>query len=272
MTINTSFLATLMLALITAITSAQSSQTTSKPSGTSATPIVGSSASPQARPDASAAGKMRFQLGAREIILPAPDGFEETASRIQSIQTAFGVTEDPNLELLAVHVPAEVFRKLQAGEAAPLSFYTKVSAPKRGKLTDFSEADMAAVGASFEATSAEIFDINKPTMQKILRDLKTRVADLTDDSLKLDISQPVNLGLLEKSPNIYSVMLLATITEQEGEEQKQTPVLCATSFVRLNHRLIYVYAYRKMTSDADVKALQDFSKTWTKKIVAANRN
>jgi hypothetical protein len=41
--------------------------------------------------------------------------------------------------------------------------------------------------------------------------------------------------------------------------------------VYLNKRLVFVSAYRVMKSEKDVNILQEFSKTWTAKITAANQ-
>jgi len=54
-------------------------------------------------------------------------------------------------------------------------------------------------------------------------------------------------------------------------DNRSIPLLSASSLVYLNKRLVFVSAYRVMKSEKDVNILQEFSKTWTAKITAANQ-
>ena len=47
-------------------------------------------------------------------------------------------------------------------------------------------------------------------------------------------------------------------------------MIATVSFVNVNMRLIYVYAYKADPVDADVEMLREFTKKWTASIVAAN--
>jgi hypothetical protein len=94
---------------------------------------------------------------------------------------------------------------------------------------------------------------------------------VTDGEVKLGAVQIEQLGLLEKTADAYSIMTLNRYTTEEQGKQVESPMLCALSFLRVNRRMVFVYAYRTFKTDDDVKLLQNFSKSWTSKIIVANR-
>ena len=49
-----------------------------------------------------------------------------------------------------------------------------------------------------------------------------------------------------------------------------TPLLLGLTYMRVKQRLIYVYTYKKYDSKADIETLENFTKQWTGRILAAN--
>ena len=211
-----------------------------------------------------------FKLGDQLISIPTPAGFEEAASQFESIKTHFTVTEDPANDMLAVHMLHADCEKLRAGEAAPLTFYTKVSVSKSARSLDYSAEQFASLVSEFRKTGSQVMDVNGPTMKEALEHLGKGLSDLNKKETQVDMDQPLNLGEFDTRPNVYSVMLLLNLKAQSGDAKVSTLIAGGISFVRVKHRLLFVYTYHKYESKADVETLRDFTKQWIGQILAAN--
>lgn len=211
-----------------------------------------------------------FQLGNQATRIPAPAGFEEAASQFAKIKQHFTLTEAPDNDMLAVHLPRADCEKLRAGEFGPFDFYTKVSIRRAVRDEEYSAARFANLVSTFRQSGSLMLDINGPTMKGIVERLDKSLTELSQQSTEIDLSQPVNLGEFDTRPNVYSVMLLMNFKTKIGDETANVPVLGGLSYVRINQRLVYVYTYRKYKAGADVQILRDFTKTWVGQILAAN--
>jgi hypothetical protein len=213
---------------------------------------------------------LTVRLGNSVVVIPAPEGFEEASSQFDSIKARFTETEAPGNEMLAVHLPASDCELLRRGEQTTFNSYTKISVLRDAKEQVFSESDLAALVAEFRKNGATMMDPNGPRMKALLEHIEQGLKKVESGDTQIDMSQPVNLGELEVSPRIYSVMMLMTITRDTGATQSSTPLLAGVTFMRVKQRLIYVFTYRKYHSKSDVEALRVFTKTWTGGILAAN--
>ena len=211
-----------------------------------------------------------LQLGDSVVVIPAPDGFEEAASQFESIKTGFTATEDPGNDMLAVHLLTTDCERLRRGESGPFNFYTKISVRKTARERAFSASEFAAIPAEFRKSGAAALDINGPRMKATLEHMEKGLSEVSQNTTKVEMTQPENLGEFDNRANVYSVMLLLNFKFQIGDTQRVTPVLGGLSFVRVNQRLLYVFTYRKYESKRDIEVLRDFTKQWLNMILAAN--
>lgn len=211
-------------------------------------------------------------LGARSVALPTPAGFVEATTSAPAIKSFFAKNEAPGLDLLEAHIPASVLDEIEQGSFSRLKFYTKVSIPTAARNVDFSSEDFAQMISTVEEQSNHVLDMNSPHMRATMRKLQDNISESTNGTAKIDISQAISLGRLRKTPNLFSHMLVLSLTEQIAGERKQVRMLCASSIVRLNNRLLFIHAYRTYETENDIVALRDFSETWLKEITAVNRN
>jgi len=213
-----------------------------------------------------------FQLGKRTIAIPPPDGFTEAASQLEDVRQRFTVTEDPNLDLLAVHLPSEIFQTLKRGEAAEPDFYTKVSVSKSLREVDVSPVDFSRLTNTFQSQFAQLTNPDGPTMKSILKHLEKGLSELSERETKVTANQIINVGEIEKTANVYSLLLLMNLNIQnDAGSQRGGPLLCGTAFLRVNQKVIFVYAYRQYRTESDVELMRVFTKQWLAKIAAANR-
>jgi hypothetical protein len=75
--------------------------------------------------------------------------------------------------------------------------------------------------------------------------------------------RPVHLGVFDKNTRVHSTLSLLNVSVNKDTHK----FLATVSFVYVNRRLIYVYAYK---ANPSVGMLSEFTKKWTASIVAAN--
>ncbi|MGH9871637.1 MAG: hypothetical protein ACRD9S_04115 [Pyrinomonadaceae bacterium] len=211
-----------------------------------------------------------FQLGAQVLTIPAPADFEEAASQFEKIKERFTITEAPDNDMLAVHMPHADCEKLRAGEFGPFNFYTKVSIRKSVREEDYTAERFAELVAVFRQSGSQILDVNGPVMKAATERLDKSLTKLNEQETQVDLSQPVNLGEFDTRPNVYSVMLLLNIKTTTGDRETTVPILGGLSYIRVKQRLVYVYTYRRYESKADAAILRVFTTQWINQILAAN--
>jgi hypothetical protein len=208
-----------------------------------------------------------YQLGARLVIIPPPAGFAEAFTQAEYLAQVLTATESPANEVLTAHLPIKDLNRIRRGELAGFDFYTKVSVLRSAKTQDISEAQYAGLVAKLESTFSQVLDINGPTMKSAVRNMRGGLSSVTGQDVQLDLEQPQNLGSFEKTKDVYSTMLLMVLKGPRGK----LPLLGGASFIRVNNRLLFVYTYRKFSSEKDAEVLRDFTREWVRQIIAANR-
>jgi hypothetical protein len=107
-----------------------------------------------------------FRFGARTIKVPAPDGFEEVTARAPEFRTiALKIISNPEMELLAVHLPTEWLNELESGVEPDGEFYTMTATLKETKQLDFTEQDFAKMTSFADKNREQILDVTSPLMR-----------------------------------------------------------------------------------------------------------
>lgn len=208
-----------------------------------------------------------YRLGTRRVTIPPPGGFAEALSQSELLSNLLQATEDPKNELLAAHLPVEVLSRLKNKEPTEFNFYTKVSVSKLAKTHDVTEKEFADLILYFESTSPPVLDINGPVMKSAVQRLRRGLSSVSGTEVPMELGQPQTLGSFEKTGDVYSFMLLMPLKIAAGE----TPLLCGVSIVKVKRRMLFVYTYRKFTSEKDAEVLRIFTREWVRQILAANR-
>jgi hypothetical protein len=225
---------------------------------------------PAARPAQATAPDALFHLGERDVLIPAPEGFVEATSRSERVKMAFEATEGEGLDLLAVHLPADVLRRMERGENPEPDFYTKVSVSKRLRVINSSQQDLASLAAYMRANSSKVFDFNSPALQEQLKRQNKGLSELLKQDAAIDFSKPVNLGEIASTPDSFGTLLLVKTKFKSGEVEKEKMLLSGICFVRVRDRIIFIYTYHVFNSEGDADVLREFSKRWMADILRAN--
>jgi hypothetical protein len=211
-----------------------------------------------------------FQLGNKTVVIPPPVGFEEATSQFAAVKRIFSVTEDANLDLLAVHLPAALMEKLRQGSKEQFSLYTKVSVPKRLREIDTSQTDFSNFVSSIQANATQVLDPNSPTMKAIKKAQDRNLTELLEQEAKIDFAKPVPLGEIVKTPASYGSLVLFKTKTQVGDVLKEVAFVGGLGLVRVRQRIVFVYTYKRFNSAEDIEMLRDFTRKWLDEIVKAN--
>jgi hypothetical protein len=88
----------------------------------------------------------------------------------------------------------------------------------------------------------------------------------TEKQRQVAVAQPLHLGVFDQTPTSFSSMMLSTVTSETGSGN----FLMSTSSIVARRRFVMVRAIRRSDTPKDRIALEDFTRTWVKAIIAAN--
>jgi hypothetical protein len=227
-----------------------------------------SSGSPPARK----AEPLVIKLGTKSVSIPAPQGYEEATSQFPSLMELFTKTEDAGNDMLAVYVPAEVAATMRAngGNYQGLSvFHAKIAVDKELRNKDCSPADFAQF-VSMIQSQQKALRADNPIIRGRVKELEKALGKLDTGVTKYDVAETELLGVIENTPNVYSMLMFVRLRVEADGEKRNLPRLCALTALRVNQRLLYVYTYRVFNSSADADTLEKFTRDWIAQIIAAN--
>ena len=130
---------------------------------------------------------------------------------------------------------------------------------------------MATVVDGFRKNVATLLDPTKATMQDFEKHLEEELSRVDSRETQLEFGKPQLLGEFDTRPDVASFLMLIRFKINSGTAQEVVNMLSTTSFVRVQERVIFVYAYRKYKAAGDIAALKQFTTKWTNSILAANR-
>ena len=227
-------------------------------------PSLAGSSESQAIPNSAA---QSFDIDGRSIRLPAPEGFTEVLAKYKHFAPRFTWTESPELEMLAVHVPDRLIPLIAKRMDPDLDLFTKVSVSRSAKAIDMTPESFGDIVANLEKNFDTYLDPNGAIVAEMVKNADKGLDKYWKQETGTKISQPKNLGFFQKEPNLFSGMIMSNV---EVMERKRT-MLSSVSLINLNKRLVFVYAYKVFSTEADIVTLRDFTKRWTAAILAANK-
>ena len=206
-----------------------------------------------------------FQLGARTVKIPPPEGFTNVFS--DRVAGRFTAIEDSANEALSVHVPDGMVARLKASPDMDLTLYSKVSVFKALKTVDTTPEMFAELATSVEKSVGDYLDPNGATVKRAKENSETGLSEYLGTKTKVELTGPKNLGFFDKQSNVLSDLILMNV---DISGTKYT-ILFTVSYLNVNSRLIYVYTYKVLTGANDDEMLRALTKKWTTAILAANK-
>jgi hypothetical protein len=138
---------------------------------------------------------------------------------------------------------------------------------------------MDAVVVEFRKNGAALLDPDGSAMKSVAENIEKNLAKLSPGKTELGFTQTQNLGEFDVRPDVYSIMLFMTYIMEFQGTPSTVPVLATLTFLKLKNRLVYINAYRGISSPEAVKTelkpgvaeLKQFTTKWVNEILAANR-
>ena len=130
---------------------------------------------------------------------------------------------------------------------------------------------------------AEYIDLLPDDFKGLVSEIKTSMTDnlseITDNTNaqmaeresvigKMEIGATEILGYFLDIDNAYGIIMAANVSAAGITKR----IVCGTSFLRLNNRMIYMYVYATYKDDSSVQWVKDISTKWIKEILATNKN
>ena len=208
----------------------------------------------------------RFRLGSRTVRIPAPEGFTDVLLRFERVAGRLMATEDPGNEPLATHFPVSVIPQFEINQDHDLEFYTKVSVSKRAKTLDLTPEAFWQIQSSVDRDIGVLFGADGILRNRIEGNTGKGLSVLWDNQTSVRIDQPLNLGVFDRGERVISSMVFL----KYEVNAKKCSMLATMSFLSVNQRLLFVYAYKTNWVKEDIETLREFTKKWTAAIIAAN--
>jgi hypothetical protein len=175
-------------------------------------------------------------------------------------------TEDAGNEILAVHLPDAMLEKFMMGEDRDLEFYTKASIARPARTLEFTREMFADYVVKMERNFHAYLEPDGDMLQRVKGNAERGMTRYWGSGERVALNQPKSLGFFEKSDDVFSAMLFVNV----AVGKKKYPLLVTTSSLRINDRLVFLYAYRMSASAKDAEALRAFTRAWTAAVIAAN--
>jgi hypothetical protein len=235
--------------------------------------VVATAQSPEAAKSSS------VKLGDQVIVIPNPEGFEETISQFESVKRFFLAMESPDIETLLAHLPTSDCELLRKKSRPALNFYTKVSVSKGKRELTRTNADMAGLVAAFRKKGAALFDPDGPAVKSAMEKGERVLSAERSQQIELEAMETQNLGEFDVRPEVYSVMIFVTYKIDVAGTQSMRPTVGSMTWLKVGQRIINLAVYRKISPPAAVKTelkpavieVQQFTTKWVNEILAANR-
>lgn len=219
------------------------------------------------------------QLGDKVVVIPAPEGYEEASTQFKEIKDRFVAMEAPGADFLFSHLPIAECQTLRSGRSIELGRYTKVSVAQEFRNVAFSESDMATAAAAFRKNSGALFDPDGPIQKAVTENASHGLSVLASKPIELGLEGTKNLGEFDSRPNVFSALLLITYKVDSAGTQSTVIMLSSLTLLTVKQRLIYVTAFRKISSPAalttelkpGIAEMKQFTTNWVNKILVANK-
>lgn len=206
-------------------------------------------------------------LGTRSIRVPSPSGLVDGGTRFDHLKSRFVVTESPGNDMLAVFIPESIVPALEKGKIPPYDRWAKVSVLTKLRATDVNAETFRRFADEFEKMSPEMIDEKSPAFQNSIANARKGLSGLLGQKVVINLSEPKSLGVFDRQANVWSMLIVSNLTDSEGTR----PLLGSLTLLRVKQRLLFVYAYSKLTNENDANDLRRLSKKWSADILAANR-
>lgn len=241
--------------------------------------LIGAVVQAQPHKSPQQAKRSSVRLGDQVVVIPDPEGYEEGTSQFPSVKALFEAIEAPINDMLLGHLPVADCTTLRNGGVIVFTRYTKVAVLKAAREIVVSDATMTDTVAEFRKNGIKMLEPDGPLAMEVMKNAEKGLTRLQSRDVGLDLNETQNLGEFDVRPNVYSVMVMMTLSVDTQGTKTIVPMLASLTFIKIRQRILYLNAYHKLSSMAAVKTelkpamkeVTQFTTKWVNEILAANQ-
>lgn len=211
-----------------------------------------------------------LQLGNKVVRIPNPVGYVEVTAEFEPLKARFEATEPPQNELLLGYITTSDYDLLKSGKEAIFEYYAKIAVVRMAKERSLTREEFTAVVNYIRGNAPQILDEKSPALQSMFKQFDKQLSKEYSKDVKTKPIETTILGAFDQRPNLYSSMMLMTISREVDGKVATLPVLGTLNVLHVNDRMISVATYRGYHSNDDIAALKTFTTNWMNSILAAN--
>ncbi len=207
------------------------------------------------------------QFGSRGLNIPNPEGFEPlTPVSPRYIQAAQAYLPATNRLVEAYAAPADA-KALAQGQAATLSRYFQLQAPRKAEGVVVSAAEFADASKEVEGGLEQTLKNSQPLATQLTEQGNAEVKRLTENDPKIALSSIGYLGAFRREPWGLFFTIKSGLTAEGGTNQM---MVCGGALVLVNYQLLFMYSYSQYRDESDRRWVEQATSAWADAVRAAN--
>ena len=208
-----------------------------------------------------------YQLGTKQVRVPVPEGFINSATRYDRVVERLYLSEDPRNETIASFVHQSLIPKLDLNQNVDIPLYAKFSVVRSVMAVDCSPENFAQTVKVSKSLNAVFLDPDSKLHKDQEASLSKNLGEVWGTDKQARLVDQKDLGYFQDANGLFSA-LSATNLQVDG---KTFPMVYSTSLVLVNKRLLLLTVYRMGSTKEDVDTIIDVTKKWTAAVIEANK-
>jgi hypothetical protein len=219
----------------------------------------------------SAESAVTERVGSTSVSLPTPPGFTEASGPAPGFRRLGETMTPPTNRLLAVFLSDGDIVRAAAGKPPELIRYFMVQTLRHTEGMVLTPADFAQVRDLLRTQYKELLHRAKPGFQGELDRMAGefgKQAGASDLSLKL--GEMTALEVFDDRPQSISLLALTKYVVHAAGKTEEAPVAMSMTTAILKGKVVYLYAYSRYRSAADIEWVRSEMSAWSARVQGAN--
>lgn len=212
------------------------------------------------------------RIGATQIAIPAPAGFAEPSATVPQLRSLGETMTPPTNRLLAMFVSDADLGRGRTGVAPELRRYFFVQTFRQTESRTLASADFATVKETLRTQSQQLMTRVTPTVQGYLASAARSIGEQSGNAgLSVQIGEVKVQDIIDGGDNAISVVAITKYAVQNAGKTEELPVAMAMTTMLVRGKLVYFYAFSRLTSAADIDWVRSQTQQWLPRMKLENR-
>ncbi len=211
------------------------------------------------------------EVGSVPIALPAPEGFTEVCSQDETILEIMESVVPPNNLLLGCFVPGDEYSKYIAGELGSFDRYLSVQSFKPLAEAEINAEMFSLLRTEIRTNYTRHIESVQPETREILDSADDLLSKLSGEDVAISMDDVIPLSIFRDDENSIAYSMLTRQSVRVGEEDVTSLLAVASTIARIKGKILYLYYYKTVEQDAEVKELNTLAEGWVDLVLDENR-